>query len=122
MPEPLLKVVDLVKSFPVRKGFFGQKVERLIAVDNANLTLQPRETFGLVGESGCGKSTLGLTIMQLYAPTSGEVYFEGRNLAALKPDELRSARRRMQMIFQDPYASVDPRMTVEEIVREPMDV
>jgi oligopeptide transport system ATP-binding protein len=122
MPEPLLKVVDLVKSFPVRKGFFGQKVERLVAVDRANLALAPKETFGLVGESGCGKSTLGLTIMQLYEPTSGKVYFEGQDLTSLKVEQLRAARRRMQMIFQDPFASVDPRMTAEEIVREPLDV
>jgi oligopeptide/dipeptide ABC transporter ATP-binding protein len=122
VPEPLLKVVDLVKSFPVRRGFFGQHVYRLVAVDRANLALAPRETFGLVGESGCGKTTLGLTIMQLYEPTAGKVFFEGRDLTALRGAELKQARRQMQMIFQDPYASVDPRMTVEEIVCEPLDV
>ncbi|MFN8441754.1 MAG: oligopeptide/dipeptide ABC transporter ATP-binding protein [Caldilineaceae bacterium] len=122
MADPLLQVVDLVKSFPVRRGFFGRQKHRLLAVDRANLTLLPNDTFGLVGESGCGKSTLGLTIMQLYEPNEGKVVLEGRDLAQLQGAELQQARRSMQMIFQDPYASVDPRMTVGEIVREPLDI
>lgn len=120
--EPLLRVVDLVKSFRVRSGALGQKSQRLVAVDHANLVLYPHETFGLVGESGCGKSTLGLTIMQLYEPTGGKVFFEGQDLTGASGEHLKRARRQMQMIFQDPYASVDPRMTVEEIVREPLDI
>lgn len=122
MAEPLLQVIDLVKSFPVRRGFFGRQMHRLLAVDQANLTLFPNETFGLVGESGCGKSTLGLTIMRLYEPNGGKVLLEGRDLAHLQGAELQRARRSMQMIFQDPYASVDPRMTVSEIVCEPLDI
>ncbi|MEZ4863388.1 MAG: ATP-binding cassette domain-containing protein [Caldilineaceae bacterium] len=97
-------------------------MHRLLAVDQANLTLFPNETFGLVGESGCGKSTLGLTIMRLYEPNGGKVLLEGRDLAHLQGAELQRARRSMQMIFQDPYASVDPRMTVSEIVCEPLDI
>jgi oligopeptide transport system ATP-binding protein len=122
MPEVLLQTVDLVKSFPVRRGFFGQRRLRLVAVDRVNLTIQKGETLGLVGESGCGKTTLGLTILQLYEPTSGSVIFEGQDLTQLSGGELRKKRRQMQMIFQDPLASLDPRMTVEEIVREPMDI
>jgi oligopeptide transport system ATP-binding protein len=122
MPEALLQTVDLVKSFPVRRGFFSQHHFRLMAVDNVNLTIRKGETLGLVGESGCGKSTLGLTIMLLYEPTSGTVIFEGQDLSKLDAGELNKQRRLMQMIFQDPLASVDPRMTVEEIIREPLDI
>jgi oligopeptide transport system ATP-binding protein len=122
MPETLLQTIDLVKSFPVRRGFFGQKHLRLVAVDNVNLSICKGETLGLVGESGCGKSTLGLTIMFLYEPTNGKVIFEGQDLGKLDESKLLKQRRQMQMIFQDPLASLDPRMTVEEIVREPMDI
>jgi oligopeptide transport system ATP-binding protein len=122
MAEPLLRTKDLVKSFPVRRGFFGQRHLRLTAVDRVNITVGPGETVGLVGESGCGKSTLGLTLMRLYDPTSGEVWFEGHNLASMNSQELQAARRQMQMIFQDPFASLDPRMTVGASVREPMDI
>ncbi len=122
MPEHLLQTIDLVKSFPVRRGFFGQKHLRLVAVDNVNLILRKGETLGLVGESGCGKSTLGLTVMYLYEPTSGKVIFEGQDLGKLDEGKLLKHRRQMQMIFQDPLASLDARMTVEEIVREPMDI
>jgi oligopeptide/dipeptide ABC transporter ATP-binding protein len=122
MPETLLQTVDLVKSFPVRRGFFRQHHFRLVAVDHVNVTIRKGETLGLVGESGCGKSTLGLTMMMLYEPTSGEVIFEGQSLNQLEPDELLKHRRQMQMIFQDPLASLDARMTVAEIVREPMDI
>ncbi len=122
MSEPLLQTVDLVKSFPVRRGFFGQRHLRLVAVDQVNLTIRNGETLGLVGESGCGKSTLGLTIMRLYEPTSGTVILDGHDLSTLNGRELQKQRRQMQMIFQDPLASLDPRMTVEEIIREPMDI
>jgi len=122
MAEILLKTVDLVKSFPVRSGTFGQHRLRLFAVDHVNLTINKGETLGLVGESGCGKTTLGLTIMRLYDPTSGAIFFEGQDIAGLQGAAKRQSRRQMQMIFQDPLASVDPRMVVEEIIREPLDV
>ncbi len=122
MPETLLQTVDLVKSFPIRRGFFSQHHFRLVAVDRVNLTIRQGETLGLVGESGCGKSTLGLTIMQLYEPTSGSVIFDGQELTSMGGGEMQKKRRQMQMIFQDPLAALDPRMTVEEILREPMDI
>jgi oligopeptide/dipeptide ABC transporter ATP-binding protein len=122
MAEVLLQTVDLVKSFPIRRGFFGQQHLRLVAVDRVNISIRKGETLGLVGESGCGKTTLGLTIMQLYEPTSGSVIFDGQDLTQLSGGALLKKRREMQMIFQDPLASLDPRMTVEEIVREPMDI
>ena len=122
MSEILLQTIDLVKSFPVRRGFFGQQHLRLVAVDHVNVTINKGETLGLVGESGCGKSTLGLTIMQLYEPTEGKVIFGGQDLTELDEAKLRTSRRQMQMIFQDPLASLDPRMVVEEIIREPLDI
>jgi oligopeptide/dipeptide ABC transporter ATP-binding protein len=122
MAEVLLQTVDLVKSFPIRRGFFGQLHLRLVAVDRVNISIRKGETLGLVGESGCGKTTLGLTIMHLYEPTSGSVILDGQDLTQLSGGDLSKQRRQMQMIFQDPLASLDPRMTVEEIVREPMDI
>ena len=122
MPDILLKTVDLVKSFPVRSGMFGQHKMRLQAVDHVSLIIRKGETLGLVGESGCGKTTLGLTIMRLYEPTSGSIFFEGQDLAQQDATAQRISRRQMQMIFQDPLASVDPRMVVEEIIREPLDI
>ena len=122
MPEPLLHTVDLVKSFPIRTGFFGQHKLRLLAVDRVSLTLGESETLGLVGESGSGKSTLGLTIMRLYEPTSGQIHFGGRELASMSEGDLRPVRRQMQMIFQDPFAALDPRLTVAQIIAEPLDI
>jgi len=122
MSDILLQTVDLVKSFPVRSGTFGQHRLRLFAVDHVSLTIRKGETLGLVGESGCGKTTLGLTIMRLYDPTSGAIFFEGKDIAGLQGEAKRQSRRQMQMIFQDPLASVDPRMVVEEIIREPLDI
>jgi oligopeptide transport system ATP-binding protein len=123
MPEPMLRCTDLVKSFGVRSsGFFMQTNKRLMAVDRVNLEIEEGDTFGLVGESGCGKSTLGLTVMQLYTPNGGQVRFDGHDLVGIPPDELHKVRRRMQMIFQDPFASLDPRMTIEQILAEPMDI
>jgi oligopeptide/dipeptide ABC transporter ATP-binding protein len=120
MPEPMLQTLDLVKSFRVRRGFFAQRRLRLMAVDRVDLQINEGETLGLVGESGCGKSTLGLTIMQLYEPTSGRVLFDGQDLGDLDDSQLRQARRKMQMIYQDPFAALDPRMSVEQILAEPM--
>jgi oligopeptide/dipeptide ABC transporter ATP-binding protein len=122
MNNILLQSTDLTKSFPVRRGFFGQYHLRLIAVDKVNMFIRKGETVGLVGESGCGKTTLGLTLMRLYEPTSGTILFEGKDLTKMSGEELRRNRLQMQMIFQDPLASLDPRMTVEDIVREPMDI
>lgn len=122
MPEPLLQTIDLVKSFPVRRGFFGQRRLRLVAVDRVNLSVYEGETVGIVGESGCGKSTLGLTIMRLYEPTSGQIRFNGQDITRLDGDGLRKVRRQMQMVFQDPFAALDPRLTVEQIIREPLDI
>ena len=122
MPQALLETVDLVKSFPVRSGLFGQRNLRLVAVDSVSLTINRGETVGLVGESGCGKSTLALTILKLYEPTSGAIIFEGQDLAGISEGQMRDRRREMQMIFQDPFASLDPRMVVTEIIREPLDI
>jgi len=122
MSDILLETINLVKSFPVRRGFFGQRRLRLFAVDRVNLFIRRGETLGLVGESGCGKTTLGLTIMRLYDPTSGSILFDGVDLTQLDIGELYKNRRQMQMIFQDPLAALDPRMTVEDIIREPLDI
>jgi oligopeptide transport system ATP-binding protein len=122
MSDVLLQTVDLVKSFPIRHGLFGQHHLRLMAVDQVSLVIHKGETLGLVGESGCGKTTLGLTIMKLYEPTSGSILFEGQDWGALDGEAMVSSRRRMQMIFQDPLASLDPRMVVEEVIREPLDI
>jgi len=119
--EVLLHVDNLVKYFPITQGIIIQKqVGAVHAVDGVSFDIFKGETLGLVGESGCGKSTTGRTILQLYRPTSGSVYFEGKDLVAMKGEELRKTRKRMQMIFQDPYASLNPRMTVGEIIGEPM--
>jgi len=116
----LVRVDNLVKHFPIMKGFFQKQVGAVRAVDGVSFDVHRGETLGLVGESGCGKSTTGRTILQLYRPTSGDVQFDGVNLVTLKGEDLRMMRRKMQMIFQDPYASLNPRMTVGEIVREPL--
>jgi oligopeptide transport system ATP-binding protein len=114
-----LVIQNLVKHFPIMRGVIFQKqVGAVHAVDDVSFTIRKGETLGLVGESGCGKSTTGRAILQLYRPTSGHVYFQGVDLVQLKGKELRKTRRSMQMIFQDPYASLNPRMTVGEIVGE----
>ncbi|MGZ9225936.1 MAG: ATP-binding cassette domain-containing protein, partial [Anaerolineales bacterium] len=118
--ETLLRVEDLVMHFPIYRGVIQRQVGAVRAVDGVSFEVKRGETLGLVGESGCGKSTTGRTILQLYRPTSGSVHFEDVDLVHLKGEELRKMRRKMQMIFQDPYASLNPRMTVADIVGEPL--
>jgi len=121
--EVLLDVDDLKMHFPITHGIvFQRKVGAIKAVDGISFQLFRGETLGLVGESGCGKSTTGRAILQLYRPTAGKVNFEGVELTKIKGEELRRTRRRMQMIFQDPYASLNPRMTVGSIIGEPLEV
>ncbi len=116
----LLRVDNLMMHFPIRRGVFQRQVGAVRAVDGVSFTVHRGETLGLVGESGCGKSTTGRTILQLYKPTAGEVEFDGVNLITLKAEPMRQMRRKIQMIFQDPYASLNPRMTVEQLIGEPL--
>lgn len=118
--EPLVSVQHLMKHFPITAGVFRRQVGAVKAVDDVTFDIYRGETLGLVGESGSGKSTTGRTILQLYRPTAGAVIFEGQDLVALPGNDLRHMRRRMQMIFQDPYASLNPRMIVGDIVSEPL--
>jgi oligopeptide transport system ATP-binding protein len=120
--DVLLEVRDLVKHFPVGGGLFGGSRALIRAVDGVSFAIRRGETLGLVGESGCGKTTTGRCILQLERPTSGAVVFEGRELSGLGPAELRRVRRRLQVIFQDPYSSLNPRMTVGQILAEPLAV
>lgn len=121
--EVLVKVENLKKYFPITRGIIIQKeIGAVRAVDDISFDIHRGETLGLVGESGCGKSTTGRTIIQLYRPTSGKVYYEDRDLSTLTGGDLRHLRRNMQIIFQDPYASLDPRMTVGSIIAEPLDI
>lgn len=118
----LLEVKNLKVHFPVKHGLFSRVRAYVKAVDDVSLTVAPGETLGLVGESGCGKTTLGRAIIRLIEPTAGEVYFEGEKITHLSGAELRRRRRKFQMIFQDPYGSLNPRMTVEQIVGEAIDI
>jgi oligopeptide transport system ATP-binding protein len=118
----LLEIRNLKKHFPVGEGLFSRNKGAVKAVDGVSLTVEEGETLGIVGESGCGKSTLGRTILRLIEPTGGEIYFQEKNLLAMSPRELRDTRRQMQIIFQDPYASLNPRMRVGDIVGEGLEI
>lgn len=118
--DALIHIDDLVMHFPIYRGVVRRQVGAVHAVDGISFDIKKGETLGLVGESGCGKSTTGRAILQLYRPTSGQVIFDGVDLIELKGEDLRKMRRKMQMIFQDPYASLNPRMTVADIVGEPL--
>ncbi|MCM8711989.1 dipeptide ABC transporter ATP-binding protein [Clostridium sp. SYSU_GA19001] len=119
---PLLEVKNLKKYFPVKKGLFDKQKSFVKAVDDVSFTINRGETLGLVGESGCGKTTTGRTVIKLYEPTDGSIIFDGVDIAKLKPKEMLPYRKKIQMIFQDPYASLDGRMTVGDIIGEAIDI
>ncbi|QWU17164.1 oligopeptide transport system ATP-binding protein [Paenibacillus sophorae] len=120
MSENLLEVKGLKKYYPIKKGFLNKTQGFVKAVDDISFTVRRGETFGLVGESGCGKSTTGRSLLRLIEPTNGEIIFEGQDIRKLSMEELRKRRRDMQIVFQDPFSSLDPRNTVERILEEPM--
>ncbi len=120
--EPLLKVSDLEVHFPIKKGVLSRTVGHVYAVNGVSFTLAKGETLGLVGESGCGKTTTGMAILRLIDPTGGTVLFNGQDLAQIPRSRLRSLRKEIQIIFQDPYSSLNPRMTVNQIIGDPMEI
>jgi oligopeptide/dipeptide ABC transporter ATP-binding protein len=120
MVEPILKVNNLKKYFPIGGGFLEKKILLVKALDGVSFTVNEGETFGIVGESGCGKSTLGRAILHLVEPTEGQIIFQGKDISHLSKDELRKLRREMQIIFQDPYASLNGRLKVSYIIQEPL--
>ena len=122
MTENILEVANLKKYFPIKKGLLLKEVGQVKAVDGVTFNVRRGETLGLVGESGCGKSTLGRALIRLYEPTEGTIQFSGENWLNVKGRKLREARRNMQMIFQDPFAALDPRMTVGQILAEPFEI
>lgn len=122
MSETILQAINVKKYFPIRKGLLLREVGQVKAVDDISLEIRKGETLGLVGESGCGKSTLGRTLIRLYEPTAGTINFRQSDFGLLKGERLRKTRRNVQMIFQDPYASLDPRMTVGQILLQPFEI
>ena len=116
--EIILQVNDLKKYFPLDKNLFGKPARYLKAVDNISFTLEKGTTIGIVGESGCGKTTLGRTILKLYNPDGGSIFFAGQDITRLSKHQMRKYRTKMQLIFQDPYSSLPPRMTVGNIISE----
>ncbi len=121
-PNAILEVRHLRKCFPIKKTFTGKVTQELIAVDDVSFKLMPGETLGIVGESGCGKTTLGRTILKLHESNGGQIIFEGKDITNLKSSEMREIRKKMQIIFQDPYSSLPPRSTVGGILSEPVEV
>lgn len=120
--ETLVEVRNLKKYFSVAKGLFGKKIQHVKAVDDISFSIKKGETFGLVGESGCGKSTTGRTLIRLYDVTEGKIFYEGTDISTLDQGDMRPFRKKIQMIFQDPYASLNTRMTVGDIIGEPLDI
>lgn len=118
--QALVEVRNLKKYFEVKKSFLGRNSTQLKAVDNVSFSISKGETFGLVGESGCGKTTIGRTLLKLYEPTAGDILYKGQSISSLNHKEMLPYRKKMQMIFQDPYASLDPRMTIAEIIGDPL--
>jgi oligopeptide/dipeptide ABC transporter ATP-binding protein len=122
MAQPLLEVKGLKKYFPIKTGLFNKTTGNVQAVNGVDFQVFPGDTLGIVGESGCGKSTTGRSILRLLEPTAGEVWFDGKDLAKLNNEEMRQMRRDIQIIFQDPYASLNPRKTIKQILLEPLEV
>lgn len=122
MSEAILQTIELTKTFTARRGVFGNKKIENVAVNRVSLEIEKGETLGLVGESGCGKSTLGLTIMRLYEADGGQILFDGKDITNADEKHLKPIRRQMQMIFQDPFASLDSRLTIEQILSEPLEI
>ncbi len=122
MNQIILEAKNIKKYFPIKKGLLLRHVADCKAVDDVSISINKGETLGIVGESGCGKSTLGRTLIRLYEPTGGQINFGGKDFIALKGESLRQKRKEMQMIFQDPYASLDPRMTIGQILKQPFEI